>query len=111
MRLHNNTLENFLTRHQVTILTVACAGLFAAVAMDSTDLLAVKDDALKGPVEHVVGFLKGNVARGAVAAGALTSLVVTVMKSSPLPILMGLGGILGYGGLNMYIDVAHAALI
>lgn len=111
MKLDYNKLQRFLSRNQGTILTAACVSLFAAVALDSTDLVAAVDDTLSKPVEHVVGFLQGNLARGAVAAGALTSLVFTIMKSSPVPILMGLGGILGYGGLNMYINAAHAALI
>ena len=111
MKLNYKKIQSFLSRHQSALVAGVGVTLFVALSLDPTDLEAAKDDALRGPVEHVVGFLKGNLARGAVAAGALTSLVFTVMKSTPLPILMGLGGILGYGGLTMYIDTAHAALI
>ena len=106
-----NTVEHFLRKHQNALIATACMATFVVVALDASDLLAARDDNLRGPVEWLVGLIKGNAARGAVAAGALISLVVSIMKSSPLPILTGLAGILGYSGLNMYIDVAHVALI
>jgi len=108
MKLQLNKLQSYLNRHQGTLLTAACVGLFSAMALESTDLLAAKTGEMADATTYLEGLIRGNAARAIMGIGCLGGVVYSLMKSAWGPFGISVGCGVGYGFANKWIDSAYA---
>lgn len=106
-----NTLKVFAARNKDALITAACISLFVAIVLDSSDVLALKEDAMKESVKYMEAILRGNAARIMVVVGLLAGAVVSLAKQTFSPMAISLGTSVAYGGANLWIDNAYTALI
>lgn len=86
-------------------------GVLILITLISPELMAVKDDQMKGSAEFIDKFIRGNFARIVVACGCLWGVIRGFMQSNLL--YAGGGIVFGiiYFAANLWIDSALAALI
>lgn len=105
------TFKDFATRHKDALITTATIAVFTAIALDSSDALALKEDAMKESVKYMESILRGNAARIMVVVGLLAGAVISFAKANFTPMAISLGTSVAYGGANLWIDSAYTALI